>query len=83
MRKARGPRFPWTIAHSWVGAVELAVAIGIACFLVSRLDMIPRDEPEGFAVFSPAADVAIGAVIGLGSTGRLPVAAGGALPASA
>jgi hypothetical protein len=81
MRKAREPRFDLT--HSSVGVVGLAVAIDIACFLTSRLGMITRDEPERLAVFSPVAGVATGALIVLGSAARLPVAAGGALPASA
>jgi PAS domain S-box-containing protein len=36
--------------------------------------MYLRDEPEGLAVFSPAAGIATGALVALGSAARLPVA---------
>jgi PAS domain S-box-containing protein len=48
--------------------------IGIAYFLASRFGMFLRDEPGGLAVFSPAAGIATGALIALGSAARLPVA---------
>ncbi len=61
---------PWAI---W-GA--LTVALGIAYFLAARLSLALLLEPDGVAVFWPAAGIAAGAVISIGSTARLPVIAG-------
>jgi hypothetical protein len=66
---------PWVnLIHSWRGAVRLAVAIGVSYFLASRLGMFFRAEPEGLAVFSPAAGIATGALIAFGAAARLPAA---------
>ena len=62
------------VSQSWLGVVKLAVAIGIAYFLAGRLGLALRVEP-GVAVFWPAAGIAVGALIALGPTARLPVAA--------
>jgi PAS domain S-box-containing protein len=56
------------------GALRIALGVGVAYFLASRLGMVLH-EPEGLAVFSPAAGIATGAIIALGSAARLPVAA--------
>jgi PAS domain S-box-containing protein len=50
------------------------VAIGIAYFLAARLGLALRAKPGGVAVFWPAAGIAIGALIALGPSARLPVA---------
>ncbi len=63
------------VSRSWFGLVKLAVATGIAYFLVGRLGLALRAEP-GVAVFWPASGIAIGALIALGPGARLPVAAG-------
>src|SRR5215831_20931621 len=64
--------FPWDdLVHSWLGVV----GIGIPYFLASRLGMALRDAPEGLAVFSPAAGIATGALIALGSPARVAVTA--------
>jgi PAS domain S-box-containing protein len=62
------------VGQSWLGFVKLAVATGIAYFLAGRLGLALRAEP-GVAVFWPAAGIAVGALIALGPTARLPVAA--------
>src|SRR5262249_10461245 len=74
-KKDQGATFPLDdLFHSWHGAGALAVAIGVPYFLASRLGMVLRDEPEGLAVFSPAAGIATGALIALGRGARIPVA---------
>src|SRR5215831_7087596 len=75
LEKRQGAAFPWeNLSHSWHGAVGRAVVIGVAFLLGSRLGMFLRDGPDGLAVFSPAAGIATGALIALGSAARLPVA---------
>ena len=76
LEKSQGMAFPGDdLVHSWLRMVGLAFAIGIAYFLASRLGMALGNAPEGLAVFSPAAGIATGALIALGSPARLPVAA--------
>jgi PAS domain S-box-containing protein len=60
--------------HSWLGAVKLAAAIGIAYLVAARLGLALRTD--GLAVFWPAAGIAVGALIILGPNARLPVSAG-------
>jgi signal transduction histidine kinase/DNA-binding response OmpR family regulator len=60
----------------WIGAIGLAVAVGIAYFLAAQLSLALRTKPEGVAVFWPAAGVAAGALIALGPRARLSVVAG-------
>src|SRR5262249_12589512 len=59
---------------SSLGGFKLAVATGVAYFLAARLGLVLRVDP-GVAVFWPAAGIAIGALIALGPTARLPLAA--------
>jgi len=59
-----------------VRSVGLALAVGAAYFLAARLSLALLSKPDGVAVFWPAAGVAAGALIGLGSAARLPVTAG-------
>jgi PAS domain S-box-containing protein len=59
-----------------VGALGLAVAIGIAYFLAARLSLALLAKPDGVAVFWPAAGVSSGVLIVLGRAARLPVASG-------
>ena len=56
------------------GVFTLAVAI--AYFLTARLGLVLLAEPDGVAVFWPAAGVASGVLIVWGSAARLPVIAG-------
>ncbi len=60
----------------WIGAGELAVAVAVAYFLAARLGLALLTEPDGVAVFWPAAGVSIGVLIALGRGARWPVAAG-------
>ncbi len=62
------------VGQSWLGVVKIAVATGVAYFLAGRLGLALRAEP-GVAVFWPAAGIAIGVLIALGPSVRLPVAA--------
>ena len=71
----QGAAFPFdNLTRSWLGAVGIAVAIGIAYFMAARFGLAFRSKPGGVAVFWPAAGIAIGALIALGPNARLPVA---------
>src|SRR6476646_6900210 len=58
----------------WVGGLALAVAI--TYFLAARLSLFLLTEPDGVAVFWPAAGVSSGLLIALGREARWPVAIG-------
>jgi PAS domain S-box-containing protein len=58
----------------WIGVAGIAVAVGVAYFLASRLSLALLAEPEGVAVFWPAAGVSAGVLIVLGRDARWPVA---------
>src|SRR5258705_737929 len=60
----------------WIGVIGLALAVGIAYFLAAHLSLALLAEPDGVAVFWPAAGVSSGVLIALGRGGRLPVAGG-------
>src|ERR1700693_2138606 len=60
----------------WIGAIGLAVAVGIVYFLAARLSLALLTKPEGVAVFWPAAGVSAGVLIALGSRARWPVVVG-------
>jgi PAS domain S-box-containing protein len=62
-------------ARRWMSSISLAVAVGVVYFLAARLSLLLL-TPDGVAVFWPAAGVAAGALIALGSKGRWPVVAG-------
>jgi PAS domain S-box-containing protein len=75
---------PRTRAHLtplWIGTIGLAFAVGIAYFLAAQLSLALLAEPDGVAVFWPAAGVSSGVLIALGRDARLPVA-GGAMVAT-
>src|SRR6185312_15456331 len=52
------------------------IAVAVAYFLAARLSLYLLTEPDGVAVFWPAAGVSAGALICLGRAARLPVLAG-------
>src|SRR5215510_11659950 len=56
-------------------AIGLAVAIGVAYFLAARLSLFLQTQPDGVAVFWPAAGVSSGILIALGRDARWPLAA--------
>ena len=59
-----------------VGALGLAIGVGITYFLAARLSLALLAKPDGVAVFWPAAGVSSGLLIVLGRAARLPVASG-------
>src|SRR5215469_5112226 len=59
-----------------MGAIGLAIALGTAYFLAAHLSLALLAEPDGVAVFWPAAGVSSGVLIALGRAARLPVASG-------
>src|SRR5882757_7717880 len=60
----------------WIGAIGLALAVGIAYFFAAQLSLALLAEPDGVALFWPAAGVSSGVLIALGRAARLPVASG-------
>src|SRR5258708_6437639 len=62
----------------WIGAIGLAIAVGIAYFFAAQLSLALLAETDGVAVFWPAAGVSSGVLIALGRDARLPVA--GSIP---
>lgn len=64
------------LSQRLINAARVAAALAIAYFLAARLSLVLLTEPDGVAVFWPAAGVSAGALIGLGARARLPVIAG-------
>ena len=60
----------------WIGAIGLALAVGIAYFFAAQLSLALLAKPDGVALFWPAAGVSSGVLIALGRDARLPVASG-------
>jgi PAS domain S-box-containing protein len=60
----------------WWAATGLAAAVGVAYFLAARLALFLLTQPDGVAVFWPAAGVSSGTLIALRRNARIPVAAG-------
>ena len=59
-----------------IGAIWVAVAVGIAYFLAARLSLFLLAKPDGVAVFWPAAGISSGILIAFGRKVRWPVAVG-------
>ena len=60
-----------------IGAIGLAIAVGIAYFFAAQLSLALLAEPDGVALFWPAAGVSSGVlIVALGRDARLPVAGG-------
>jgi PAS domain S-box-containing protein len=59
-----------------IGATGLAVAVGMSYFFAARLGLTLLGEPDGVAVFWPAAGVSSGVLIAFGRDARMPVAGG-------
>jgi integral membrane sensor domain MASE1 len=65
------------LARQWGKRVALAALVGLGYFLAARLSIGLVLEPEGVAVFWPAAGISSGILIALGSRrARWPVATG-------
>ena len=77
---------PWHTQHKFstvvdptrrrAGSIGLAIGVGIAYFLAAHLSLSLLTEPDGVAVFWPAAGVSAGILIALGPAARIPVAIG-------
>lgn len=74
-RKAVGLAF-FAKPTYWTFSLYLAVAVTAAYFLAARLSLLLLTNPDGVAVFWPAAGVSAGVLIMLGSAARIPVIAG-------
>src|SRR5215470_19678360 len=59
-----------------LASIGLAVAVCVAYFLAARLSLFLQTQPDGVAVFWPAAGVSSGILIALGRDVRWPVAIG-------
>jgi len=64
------------LSRRWMTSIGLAVAVGSAYFLAAQLSLGLLIEPDGVAVFWPAAGISSGVLIALGPQARWPVAAG-------
>src|SRR5438552_11001273 len=62
--------------QGWAGSFGLALAIAVTYFVAARLSLALLTEPDGVAVFWPAAGVSSGFLIALGRGARLPVTIG-------
>jgi len=60
----------------WAGSLLLALAVGLTYFVAARLSLGLVREPDGVAVFWPAAGISSGLLIALGRGARLPVPIG-------
>jgi PAS domain S-box-containing protein len=69
--RAFGRSFP-----PWVSSACLAVVVAISYFLAARLSLALLTNPDGVAVFWPAAGISAGVLIGLGPKARLSVIVG-------
>src|SRR5262245_34320973 len=67
---------PFFGGRSFLHVALGAAAVFVAYFFVARLSLALTTPSSGVAVFWPAAGVASGLIIALGSTSRLPVALG-------
>jgi integral membrane sensor domain MASE1 len=65
-----------TVTQQRLGSIALAVAVGVAYFLAAQLSLGLLTQPDGVAVFWPAAGVSSGVLIALGRGARWPVATG-------
>src|SRR5262249_42845093 len=74
--QAQGQVFLADATRRLAGSFALAFGVGIAYFIAARLSLALVSEPDGVAVFWPAAGVSSGVLIGLGRGARVPVAIG-------
>ena len=61
---------------SFLASLSLAAGVGIIYFTAARLSLALLTKPDGVPVFWPAAGVAAGILVGVGSFARLPVIVG-------
>jgi PAS domain S-box-containing protein len=60
----------------WAFSIGLTVAVAITYLLAARLSLALLTKPDGVAVFWPAAGIASGVLIRMGSVARIPVIVG-------
>src|SRR3974390_1067398 len=70
------PAVSLRVSRGWVNSAALTIGVAFAYFLAARLSLFLLTEPDGVAVFWPAAGVSAGVFICLGPRARLPVIAG-------
>lgn len=59
-----------------ISSIALTIVVGVAYFLSARLSLFLLTQPDGVAVFWPAAGVSSGILIALGRDARWPVGVG-------
>ena len=64
------------LTRQWIGGIGLAAVVGLGYFLAAAFSVRLVLEPEGVAVFWPAAGLSSGLLIALGLRARWPVLAG-------
>jgi integral membrane sensor domain MASE1 len=64
------------LTRQWLGGIGLAAAVGFGYFLVAAFSVRLVLQPEGVAVFWPAAGLSSGLLIALGRRARWPVLVG-------
>src|SRR6516225_4227836 len=64
------------VQSPWATWAVATFAVAIAYFLAARLSLALLAKPDGVAVFWPAAGVASGILVGVGSAARWPVVVG-------
>ena len=64
------------LTRQWVGGIGLAAVVGLGYFLAAAFSVRLLLQPEGVAVFWPAAGLSSGLLIALGLRARWPVLAG-------
>jgi PAS domain S-box-containing protein len=70
------PRARADLILPWIGAIGLGIVVGIAYFFAAQLSLALLAQPDGVALFWPAAGLSSGVLIALGRAARLPVASG-------
>ena len=64
------------LATTWPGKIGLAAGVAVAYYVTAWLSLGLLLEPDGVAVFWPAAGISSGVLIALGPRARWPVAVG-------
>ena len=64
------------VTQGWVRSIGLAAAVGLGYLVAADFSVRLLVQPEGVAVFWPAAGISSGILIGLGPRARWPVLAG-------
>lgn len=75
---ARGPltESAGSARGAWLPSIALAAGVGVVFFVATRLSLLLLTQPDGVAVFWPAAGFAAGVMIVGGRSARWPVAVG-------